>query len=146
MYIPKYFKLHEYFSRDFYTNHRYDGRKLRQMLWLIDDRVLWTNDKLREKYGTVHINNWFWGGGNENRGYRTPDCAVGVEWSQHKFGRASDLIFNEVTAEEVRQDILSDPFCQDFEHISCIEMGVSWLHWDCRNWNKSKNGILQIKP
>ena len=52
--------------------------------------------------------------------------------SQHKFGRALDPKFKHVSAEEVRQEILSDPHCEDFKYIRCIEMDVSWIHFDTR--------------
>ena len=143
MYIPKHFKAHELFSEDFYYKNKHMGD---QIFWLIDDRVLWTLDQLRERYGQCYVNNWYWGGNNHIGCFRTFDCKKGALWSQHKFGRGADPKFTEITAEEIRRDILDDPFDVDFEHISCLEMNVSWLHFDVRSWNKTKNGILQVTP
>lgn len=143
MYVPKHFKSFELFPPDILAQNAYMGDKI---FWLIDDRVLWTNDQLRERYGKVYMNTWYWGGNHQYRGYRSFDCQVGAKWSQHKFGRASDLDFAEVEAEEVRQDILKNPFDPIFEHITAIEMDISWFHYDVRNWDKAKNDILQIKP
>lgn len=142
MYIPEYFKLYELFPEDFYNANKHRGNDL---FWLIDDRVLWTLDQLRERYGPVYINNWYWGGNNQYGCFRPFDCEIGAEWSQHKFGRAGDPKFKEVDAEEIRQDILSNPWDIEFEHIACLEMNISWLHFDVRNWDKSKERNFKNK-
>lgn len=143
MYIPKHFKLYELFPKDFYQEFKHEGDK---MWWLLDDRGLMTLDMLRDRYGKVFMNNWYWGGDKQYRGYRPPDTRIGAEWSQHKFGRGFDSKFADLNAEDIRQDILNDPFDPDFEYITCIEMNVSWLHFDVRNWDKAKNGILKVSP
>lgn len=143
MYIPEHFKLYELFPEDFYKQNKWRGNDL---LWLFDDRVLWTLDQLRERFGPVYLNNWYWGGKHQYRGCRPFNCEIGAEWSQHKFGRAGDPVFAEAEAEEVRQEILANPYNLEFEYITCIEMDVSWLHFDVRNWDKAKNGILKITP
>ena len=106
MYKPKYFKLHELFPKNFYNTHKHNENHL---LWLIDDRVLWTNDQLRERYGSVYINNWHWGGNNQYGCYRPFNCSIGAKLSQHKSGRACDLKFKEIEAEKVRKDVFKDP-------------------------------------
>ena len=137
-YKPKYFILQEWLPKDFYEQNisRYGDR-----LWLMfDDRILWTYDRLRERYGRIIMNDWFWGGRHQYRGWRPFDCPVGAKLSQHKFGRAGDGIFLQPAA-NIRQDILYDEFDNDFQYISVIEKDVSWLHLDCRN---STNGIQLI--
>lgn len=109
---------------------------------MFDDRMLWTADKLRERYGRTTINNWWWGGKNQYRGWRPFDCEVGAEISQHKFGRAGDSLFS-LPAEEIRQDILNNESDDIFKHISVIEKDVGWLHCDCRN-TRNKDGISLI--
>ena len=130
MYKPKYFELYEWLPKDFYYANidEYGNR-----LWLMfDDRILRTYDKLRERYGRIIMNDWWWGGNNQYRGWRPFDCLIGAKLSQHKFGRAGDGIFTK-SAEEIRQNILKNEYDNDFQYISVMEKDVSWLHIDCRN-------------
>lgn len=145
MYIPKYFKLQEFFPKD-YFNQTYS--KLGERMWLlIDNRILWTADHLRERYGPMIANDWLWrvNNGNNYRGFRPSDCTIGATFSQHRFGRALDCKFKHVDVEEIRQEIIqNDAF--DFKYITTVEMDVSWLHFDCRNHDKKRLGIKLIKP
>jgi hypothetical protein len=67
---------------------------------------------------------------------RTEGSPFGTEYSQHRFGRAADCIFADVTAEQVRQDVLDNPDDEDFKYITSIELGVDWFHFDVRNCNR----------
>lgn len=138
MYKPDHFILQEWLPKYFYNQHINEyGDKL----WLmLDDRILWTYDKLRKRYGRIVMNDWFWGGRNQYRGWRPWNCSTGARLSQHKFGRAGDGIFMQL-AEEIRQDILKNEFDNDFQHISAIEKDTNWLHIDCRNAN---TGIILV--
>jgi len=116
---------------------------------LFDERVLVACVTLRQRYGVMTINNWMWGGRFHNRGYRPPWSDVGAKYSDHRMGRAIDCHFRDVSAEEVRQDILADPWAWDFWTITSLEMTVdtepiNWLHFSCRNWNKLQHGIEQL--
>jgi hypothetical protein len=115
---------------------------------MFDDRLLRTMDRLRRRYGPMVANTWHWGGNSQERGWRHEATSTGAEFSQHKYGRAVDLVplRQGVTAELIRQDILADPFGSTFEHITCIELEVSWLHIDVRNHNKISQGVLQVRP
>lgn len=140
-YKPKNFELYELYPRHFYETwqHRAD------ILWqLWDDRVLYTLQKLRNRYGKMNMNDWFWGGTNQYKGMRPFDCPVGSELSQHKFLRAADPTPEDMPAEQIRKDILADPWQEDFKYITCIEMNVDWFHFDTRNWDKMKSGILKV--
>jgi hypothetical protein len=103
---------------------------------LLDERMLITLDRLREKYGKMTVNNWKWGGIREWSGLRTPESPDYSTYSQHSFGRAADIIFNDVTAEQVRQDLLANPTDHVFEFVNSIEEGTSWLHFDVRNCDR----------
>lgn len=130
MLIPKHFNLYEWLPKGFYYANisKYGNR-----LWLMfDDRILWTYDRLRERYGRIIMNDWYWNGNNQYRGWRPFNCPIGAKLSQHKFGRAGDSIFTQ-PAEEIRQDILGNEFDNDFQYITVIEKDVEWLHIDCRN-------------
>ena len=141
-YIPKYFQPYELVPEDVYI-------ELEERPWIIwqlfDPRVLYTADKIRQYYGKMIANTWFWEGEHQYRGWRPPKCEIGAVYSQHRFGRAIDLVPVEVTAEEIRQDIKAGKTGSDgsiFQYITCIEDGVGWLHFDVRNYK----GLLIVKP
>ena len=130
MYKCKHFGIKELVSKGVYTAR---GEKA----WaLLDDRMLQTIDLLREKYGSITVNDWSWGGKSQSRGLRTAHSPYFSKYSQHTFGRACDCIFKDVTAEQVRQDILADPDDPAFRFINSFEEGVSWLHFDVRNCDR----------
>ena len=130
MYECKHFIIQELVDPDTYAKRGDRGWQL------LDDRVLITLDRLRERYGSMTVNNWKWGGDRKWSGLRTVDSPWFSTYSQHTFGRAADCIFKTVTAEDVRQDILANPDDPTFELINSIELGVSWLHFDVRNCNR----------
>ena len=135
MYIPKYFDLHELLPKSALADRGNHG-------WgLLDDRLLMSADALRDYFGPMYINNWFYGGHNEWRGLRTPDSPYYRPYSQHSFGRAIDCTFKSATAQEVREVILEHP--EYFPEITAIEEDVDWLHFDVRNFAP---GILRFKP
>ncbi|MGD9156793.1 MAG: hypothetical protein PVG39_00165 [Desulfobacteraceae bacterium] len=155
-YKPKHFVVEEIFPPGIIAEHNSIG-KLDQIWRLMDWRVLWTQDQLRERYGSMICNDYLWGGSNQYRVYRP---AIGlIDWdyfrrfrevkakwssftSQHCFGRASDSKFKKVTTEEVRQDIKRNPDHEAFRYITAVEDKVSWLHFDTRSWNRTESGIL----
>lgn len=151
-YIPEYFTLEEWFPME--TGELFDvmlGDV--PVLWMgIDDRVKWTADKLREIYGTAIMNTWHSSrmfnkyGYHMYRGWRPKGCTVGAKYSQHKFGCAADIVFTGVDVDTVRSDILANPFQEEFQFITFLEMNVSWLHFDCRPHDKLNQGVIQYAP
>jgi len=135
MYKCKHFGIKELVSKKVYEDR---GTKA----WgLLDERALKTLDALRDRFGSTTVNDWSWGGANQYRGFREDGCGVGAEYSQHKYGRAKDCTFRDVSAEVVRQYILDNP--DEFPYISSIEMGVSWLHFGVGNHGP---GIITFYP
>jgi len=132
MYQCQHFKIHELVPPSVYQSR---GDKAWELL---DDRLLITLDRLRERYGSITVNNWHWGKSRESSGLRVKGSSYYSPYSQHTFGRAADCLFASITAEEVRQDILANPDDPDFELIGSIELGVSWLHFDVRNCGRIK--------
>ena len=132
MYKCKHFIIEELVDPDTFAKR---GDKAWELL---DDRLLITLDRLRERYGKMTVNNWKWGGDRQWSGLRTKDSPWFSTYSQHSFGRAADCLFNDYTAEQIRQDIMQDPDHEDFEFINSLEDNVGWFHFDVRNCNRIK--------
>ena len=145
-YKPKFFRIEELVPEDFFYENKYRT----DYLWAIcfDPRILWTADRIRQRFGSMTVNTWLWPNikKHEYRGYRPPSCKIGSSLSQHRYGRALDLVPQDVSAEIIRKTIKESPNHEDFQYITCIEDNTSWLHIDTRNWNKTENGILIITP
>lgn len=147
-YVPDHFKPHEVFPPEM------DDLFDKSHLWTyINPMVLITMDRLRERYGTAIMNTWGLSQESQKRygihyfrGWRTRDCDIGAQLSQHKMGCAADMAFVHVSAEKIREDILTQPYDTTFDLITCIEMEVSWLHFDVRPWDKANKGILKVYP
>ncbi len=78
----------------------------------------------------ITINNWLWGGPFQERGYRGPSSSIGALKSYHKRGMAFDFDVKDMTAEEVRREIIDN---QENEHLRLIqrmERAVTWCHVD----------------
>lgn len=152
-YIPKHFDAKEIFPPSTIKDHMHNGG-VKDSIWrLMDDRVLWTADKLQERYGTTICNDYKWGGAVRYRGFRS--ITELIDWkqykanemikpvfstftSQHCFGRALDLIFKDIKTSEVLEDIKNNFDKTIFQYIKAIEEGVSWFHFDCRNQGTDK--------
>lgn len=65
--------------------------------------------------------------------------------SQHRYGRALDLIPMRAPAETIRQAIIEDlEMVRDDDGtflVTAMEADVSWLHIDCRNHDVARYGI-----
>jgi len=152
IYRCKYFDILELIPPDLWEHHKHEPHKL----WLLFDvRALITLDRLRKVYGPLVINDWHRGGALTLRGWRPANTSTGAVFSQHKFGRAFDLTpssKSEATVDMIREDIRQDaallrqnPTVLNTiaEYITCIEMGVPWIHFDTRNW---LGPLLEINP
>lgn len=129
MYKCKHFKIQELVSQ---ATLAYLGE---EACWnILDERALMMLDKLRDKFGPANVNDWIFGGKYDSRGYRAPNDPDGARYSDHRFGRAFDVVFKKVHAEQVRSYILANK--DEFPFITCIESGVSWLHFSCRNTSR----------
>lgn len=168
-YAPNHFESYEIFPKKVYQDHLLDktNRVVSNNIWrLMDKRVLWTADQLRELHGVMIVNDYMWGGSNQYRGYRPAIELLDIEdlvsqlaaynpgdsllyntrfssfTSQHCLGQAIDCKFKYKSAEEVRQHIKANPHLPAYKYITRVEEGVSWLHFDVANWDVTKNGIL----
>jgi hypothetical protein len=99
---------------------------------LFDERLLRTMDMLRNEFGTMQVNTWKNGGVFEYRGFRPSGCDIGARLSQHRFGRAVDMIPLDSDVEHIREEILNRPNSVSYQYIGGLELDVSWLHIDVR--------------
>ena len=126
--VSKNFILPEFVSKDIYEKFGSNS------LWFIDSRIIESCQKLRDNLGIpLTINNWYYGGDRQESGLRLPGMKNYSQYSQHSFGRAVDIISDDMTAEEMRKHIFLNP--SEYPHIRAIESKVNWLHIDCRNTN-----------
>lgn len=136
--IAKNFYLDEYIPEDLYRKFE---NKPHILEGLIDKHLVKADQNLRDICGPVTINNW-WNGGERNwSGLRTGDSPQYSETSQHSFGRASDKIFKNASAEEVRE-IIKIHWREI--GITCVEANVGWVHSDVRWW--FGNELLIVQP
>ncbi len=134
IYIPKYFELYELLPPELYTYDMMTSEDARERAFAtyFDVKLLETIDIIRGEIikAPLICNTWFQDGNRVASGYRTSKCPVGVAKSQHKEGKAVDLVCNKYTAEQMRQMI------KENEHLLPypirIEDGVSWLHIDTK--------------
>lgn len=125
-------------------------------IWFISPFMINHAELLWTRFGKqVIINNWKDGGVLENRGYRTPDSAVGGKLSQHKLKCAIDTNVVGVSPEEVDKDIQDNFSIYSKCGLTTIEdikatTGLQaydvkgWNHADCRTTNMST--LLIVKP
>lgn len=133
-YMPKYFAVQELVPR-----HVYDERG--EAAWeLLDPLLLESIDAIRQHLGPATINNWHTGGNRQWSGFRSSRSPYGGQYSQHRFGRAADMLFRDVPPNEARQFVMDNP--GKFPLITGIELDVNWLHVDVRH----TQGIKTFKP
>lgn len=149
-YQPKWFTAKEVFPPSTIKDHTTAHGNITNVIWrLFDWRVLWTADQLRERFGLMYANDYEWGGQYKYRGFRPPTDLI--DWkhfnlyqkikaispytftSQHCFGRALDVNFKDITAQEVIDDIKINYKQERYKYIRAVEEGVSWFHFDCRS-------------
>lgn len=136
-YKPTHFKIQELVPPEVYQERG------EQSLALLDPRILYTLDGIREHLGIpLNVNTWFWNGGIKYRGFRPADCPVGAKYSQHKFGRAIDFVSSQMSAHKMRQEILAAKSI--FPFIVFMEDNVGWVHIDVRN--DPVTGIYLFNP
>jgi len=140
MYIPKHFKIQELMPKSFYNNNAHRM----PFLWSIifDERLLRIIDTIREQYGPMTCCNWSYGGKRNWSGFRPPSCGIGATLSQHRFGRAVDLLPKDCTPDEIRDEIIDRQNYIEWKDVGGLEMNITWLHIDTRS--RDMNGKIQL--
>jgi len=131
IYVPTHFKAAELVPKALYNKYKSRGDS-----WffqtVFDPRLLKVIDGIREDFGSMTINDWSWAGPNQYRGFRPPNCGVGATLSQHRFGRAADLIPKNIHPDEIRDHLIKHQNDETWKYIGALEMDISWLHVDVR--------------
>ena len=137
-YIPKHFTANELLPPDLFQQFGEDG------LYLLDDRILWTLDQVRDFFGfAVTVNNWKSGGTFSQRGYRN-DINTGAKFSAHRFGRAVDYDIAGVTADEFRSEVKLGRLDSILIYVTRIEDGVNWNHNDCMGLPRHNGDTIEF--
>lgn len=125
----KYFKPYEIVSKTVYTIYRDESIKF------MDNRLLETLDVIREILGVpLVINDWYWGGKNQQRGLRENTCQIvkskgnTLYLSSHCAGRAFDAVSAKMSAENMRKKIVDNAY--KLPYPIRMESNVTWLHVD----------------
>lgn len=127
MYTPTSFQLYELVPPKVYEAYGF------QAWQFLDQFALMSLQEVRDEMGIVTVNDWQWGGRRQWSGLRTADSPHYSPFSQHSFGRAFDCLIKGVSANDARQAIRDGQEHGKFQFITAIEVGVNWLHFDCRN-------------
>ena len=116
-------------------------------IWFMDKQIILFSQYMRDRFGPVTVNDWSWGGHYDSRGYRTPDDPDGTKFSQHRFGRAVDLVFKDAYPDNVRKYIQDNfPALNRSFGITTIEDKTpSWVHVDKRWTNLNTLFIVPYK-
>ena len=137
MQVSKNFHIKEFVPKEIWQ------RWGKRSIWFVDPKIIKVAQALRNEFGPMIIN-----GGNYNQsGFRPMSTKIGGKLSQHRFGRAIDCKFKDMTVQDVYSAILKNESHWMKKGITTLEninATPSWLHVDCRNTGSSK--ILIVNP
>lgn len=112
------------------------------VLWrMFDPDLLKGIDWMRDKFGPATINNWKWNGDRKWSGLRSTNSPWYSSGSMHSVGGAADMLFNNFTAEEVREELRNH---RSIPFIQRVEDDVSWVHVDTKP--RSDGKLYFFKP
>jgi hypothetical protein len=115
----------------------------------VNPRIVHVAQEIRNKFGSVTINNSYWGGGFNLSGYRPQNTKIGARYSQHKFGRALDLKFKDTYQPLEVQDYIMNNEKEFYQlglrRMECAKVTRTWLHIDLME-TRLHNKILIFKP
>lgn len=144
IYRPQYFHLTELVCK-----HVYD--KFGEKAWLfLDEKAVVTLDTIRRMLGkAITVNNWYDGGGFDERGLRCIQCSIvkqkslknEVYLSAHILGRAFDFDVDDMTAGEVRLWIAVNK--NKLPYNIRLENDINWCHLDTID---TGNKVYIFKP
>ena len=125
------FQFHELFSSRICTSYSESF-----LLKLLDRRLIEILEELRSDFGApITVNNWYYGGNLQYRGFRPMSTSVGALYSQHKFGRAIDFSLEHLTPAEIHDHILQNRNARKFMELGLTRLEShaytpTWVHFD----------------
>jgi len=138
IYRPRHFALHELVYPEL-LEARGDAA------WeQLDAESLAGLDALRDCFGRIIVNNYYWGGPYRESGLRSFDTSTGARYSMHRFGRGFDLKPQESTPREMFDYIVEHPDAFPFTTLEDVEVTKTWLHVDRRN--NAAPGVRIVRP
>jgi hypothetical protein len=136
---PNNFRIEELVSKDIFINRG-------DRAWeLFTPEILQTLDELRNLFeAPITVNNWLWNGGLHYRGFRPISYYEGKNsLSQHIRGNAVDFDVKGLNAEQAREKIINWKKANQLKKLTAMELGVSWVHVDCRQSDRlNKYGLF----
>lgn len=141
--INEYFFLDEFIPPEIYSVR---GAK---SISLMDNRIIEGISLLRKYAGVPFVvNNWASGGNRDESGLRLPNTRTGAKWSQHKYGRAVDIVPKGMTVRQLfailkahEDEFVSKKLITTVENVNHT---LTWLHVDCRY--TGLNELLIVDP
>lgn len=116
---------------------------------LIDMRIVYACQYIRDHLGAVTVNNWASGGQYRLSGLRPFNTTTGAKFSQHKYGRAADIKVAGKTPAEVHEFIKANAqYFIERQWITTLEElqdTPTWTHIDCRYTGKDHLYIVSGK-
>ena len=137
MQVSKNFHIKEFVPVEIFQ--RWGSRSI----WFVDPKLIELVQVIRDKFGPTTIN----GGSYNMSGFRPMTTSVGGKLSQHRFGRAADLKFEDYSPQEVYRAILEDEaywMGKGLTTLENISATPTWLHVDIRP--TGLNNILIVNP
>lgn len=99
------------------------------ILWgMFDSELLKALDKLREEFGAIKINDYFWKGGYTDSGVRPCDYYGEVRYSDHIFARGFDIKPQHASIQKVYDHIISHTKYNIFNSIEKLQKTRAWIH------------------
>lgn len=141
--VKTYFQIYELVGRKTYKKFGEDSWQF------LDTEALECLYIIRHGIGKpCIINDWFWGGKSQQRGFRTNIQQIFRRYftrnklylSGHVLGKAFDLIFDGISAPEVREWIINN---QDLFpcklRLECLKNGkeITWVHFDTKHLERN---------
>ena len=142
MQLSKNFELREFVPKEIFNN--WGTRALR----FIDPKLPIIAQGVKEYFNgrLVTINNWAYGGSRNYSGFRPYDCLVGAKQSQHKSGRAIDLIVKGIKSEDVYKEIIDSQQYFVTLGVTAIEENTNgWTHLSCEWTDKTDIMVITNK-
>jgi hypothetical protein len=138
LYKPENFIVEELVDPELFEMFKHN----QDVLWrMFDPEALMGLQWLRERFGSATVNNWNAGGNRKWSGIRTSKSPYYSKGSMHSCGKAFDIVFENYSAEEVREEL---KLLGNSPHITRYEDDVSWTHMDTKDTGLDKDYYFKV--